>query len=60
VEDVRDFIGADSLAYLTREDMVAATGRQADEFCLACFDGHYPIQIPGTVKSGKMALEADS
>jgi amidophosphoribosyltransferase len=60
VEDVRDFIGADSLAYLTLGDMVAATGRGADEFCLACFDGEYPIEIPGTVKSGKMALENKS
>jgi amidophosphoribosyltransferase len=58
VEEVRDFIGADSLAYLSVEDMVSATGRRADEYCLACFTGEYPIEIPDAVKKGKMALEA--
>ena len=57
VEDVRDFIGADSLAYLSLEDMVEATGRAAEDFCLACFDGEYPMEIPETVRRGKMALE---
>ncbi len=57
VEEVRDFIGADSLAYLSREDMVAATGRRPEDFCLACFDGEYPVEIPDSVKQGKMALE---
>jgi amidophosphoribosyltransferase len=58
VDEVRDFIGADSLAYLSVEDMVASTGRRADEYCLACFTGEYPIEIPEPVKKGKMALEA--
>jgi amidophosphoribosyltransferase len=57
VEEIRDFIGADSLAYLPFEDMVAATGRNAEDFCLACFDGSYPVEIPESVRAGKMALE---
>ena len=57
VDEVRDFIGADSLAYLSFEDMVAATGRPAEDFCLACFDGTYPIEIPEPVKRGKLRLE---
>ena len=57
VDEVRDFIGADSLAYLPFEDMVMATGRQPEDFCLACFDGHYPVEIPEAVKAGKLALE---
>jgi amidophosphoribosyltransferase len=59
VDEVRDFIGADSLAYLPFEDMVEATGRQAEDFCLACFDGRYPVEIPESVKAGKLALEPD-
>jgi amidophosphoribosyltransferase len=58
VETVRDFIGADSLSYLSLKAMVEATGVPADDFCLACFDGEYPIDIPQPVKRGKLALES--
>jgi amidophosphoribosyltransferase len=57
VEEIREHIGADSLAYLSVEDMVAATGRRADEYCLACFTGDYPVEIPEAIRRGKMALE---
>ncbi len=57
VEEIRQHIGADSLAYLSVEDMVAATGRCADEYCLACFTGDYPIQVPDAVRRGKLSLE---
>jgi amidophosphoribosyltransferase len=57
VEEIAEHIGADSLAYLSLEAMVAATGTCADDFCLACFNGEYPIDIPESVKSGKLALE---
>ncbi len=57
VEEIRAHIGADSLAYLSVEDMVAATGAPADSYCLACFTGDYPIAIPDAVRRGKMALE---
>ncbi|MDZ4654967.1 MAG: amidophosphoribosyltransferase [Coriobacteriia bacterium] len=57
VEEVREFIGADSLAYLPVEEMVAATGAPYDDYCLACFTGDYPIEIPESVKAGKLSLE---
>ncbi|MFL5797170.1 MAG: amidophosphoribosyltransferase [Actinomycetota bacterium] len=46
VEEVREFVGADSLAYLELEDLVEATGSRSGEFCRACFDGYYPVPIP--------------
>jgi amidophosphoribosyltransferase len=46
VEEIRDFIGADSLAYLTLPALLEATGAPADTFCRACFDGEYPIPVP--------------
>jgi amidophosphoribosyltransferase len=58
VEEIREHIGADSLAYLSVEDMVAATGAPADSYCLACFTGDYPIEIPASVREGKMVLES--
>src|SRR5207244_3547673 len=36
VEEVRAFIGADSLAYLSLESLVDATGSPSDRFCRAC------------------------
>ncbi len=60
VEETRAFIGADSLAYLPLEDLVASTGRPAGEFCRACFDGEYPIEVPESVRRGKLALEPNA
>jgi amidophosphoribosyltransferase len=60
VEEIREHIGADSLAYLSVDDMVAATGSPADAYCLACFTGDYPIEIPDSVRKGKMALESSA
>lgn len=57
VEEIGEHIGVDSLAYLSLDDMVAATGRTSPEFCLACFDGEYPIDIPEGIRRGKLALE---
>jgi amidophosphoribosyltransferase len=55
VEEIRRFVGADSLGYLSLDGMVAATGAPKDDFCRACFDGEYPIEVPGGV--GKFLLE---
>ncbi len=55
VEEVRAFVGADSLGYLSMEGMVGATGAPKGEFCRACFDGEYPIEIPE--HAGKFLLE---
>jgi amidophosphoribosyltransferase len=53
---VRDFVGADSLAYLSLESLVKATGAPRDSFCRACFDGHYPVPV-GEDEPSKFALE---
>ena len=46
VEEIRTFIGADSLAYLSLDGLVASTGSPANAFCRACFDGRYPVPVP--------------
>jgi amidophosphoribosyltransferase len=55
VEEIRAYVGADSLGYLSQEGMIEATGRPASEFCAACFDGEYPIPVPE--QAGKFVLE---
>lgn len=44
VDEIRDFLGADSLHYLTLEGLVASVPTTAT--CSACFSGKYPIAVP--------------
>lgn len=48
IEEIRAEIGADSLAYLTVEELMAGFGFGAEDshpFCNACFTGHYPTEV---------------
>ena len=45
VEEIRDFIGLDSLSYLSIDNLVKATDIPREDLCLACFDGKYPVPI---------------
>lgn len=57
IEEIREHIGADSLAYISIEGMVASTSRDADEFCLACFNGDYPVEFTSSMNGNKLAYE---
>jgi amidophosphoribosyltransferase len=57
VAEIAQHIGVDSLAYLSWEGMLRATGREPNSFCSACFTGDYPIAIPDPLKRAKLALE---
>ncbi len=37
-------LGLDSIYYLSKEGLVEATGLTKKDFCLACFDGKYPVK----------------
>jgi amidophosphoribosyltransferase len=58
LEEIRTFIEADSLGYLSEEGLLAAV-EKADEprnlYCTACFTGQYPVKLDAT-----KAAEADS
>ena len=45
-ENICRVIGADTLAFVSIDDMIAATDRPADSLCAACFDGYYPLGLP--------------
>ncbi|PAT09919.1 amidophosphoribosyltransferase [Corynebacterium hadale] len=45
-ESIRTMIGADSLAFVPIDDMIAATNHPAENLCAACFDGNYPLGLP--------------
>ncbi len=60
VPELRDFLGLDSLYYLSQEGMLAATGISDPEnhFCKACYDGCYPVEFDQHLS--KHCLEADA
>jgi amidophosphoribosyltransferase len=58
VEGVRRSIEADSLSYVSLEGLEAASMQPHDQLCRACFDGHYPVQLPSPQHRGKNLLEA--
>jgi len=43
-EEIAHYLGLDSLHYLSLDGLVKATGLTREKFCLACFDGKYPIE----------------
>jgi amidophosphoribosyltransferase len=55
VDEIRDYIGATSLAYLSHDGLVAATRRPENELCRACLTGNYPTAVPS--QSGKLRFE---
>ncbi|MEG3437528.1 amidophosphoribosyltransferase [Pannus brasiliensis CCIBt3594] len=57
VLEIQQQIGVDSLAYLSQEGMLKATGEDPANFCTACFNGDYPIPVPDAVKRSKLMLE---
>jgi amidophosphoribosyltransferase len=60
VEEIRELIGADSLAYVTLDGLVAATNQPASGLCKACFTGSYPVALPDPGHRGKAMLETGS
>jgi len=51
IEEIRKYLDADSLHYLSQEGMVQATGLPKASFCMACYDGNYPVAYdPGVDK----------
>jgi amidophosphoribosyltransferase len=57
VPEICDFIGADSLGYLSLDGLVRAVGLPHNLFCTACFTGDYPI--PVQLEMDKLELETD-
>jgi amidophosphoribosyltransferase len=57
LEEIREFVGADSLAYLSIAGVLGALELPREQFCFACFDGQYPVPVPYDVASHKFILE---
>jgi amidophosphoribosyltransferase len=55
VEEIRELIGATSLAYLSHDGLVEATKRPESALCRACLTGEYPTPVP--VEQAKLRFE---
>jgi len=56
IPEIREFIGADTLGYLSLDGLVSAVGLPKENLCQACLTGNYPI--PVQLEMDKLALEA--
>ena len=65
--EIRRYLNADSLHYLSQEGMVKATGLDKSRFCMACYDGNYPVTYDPTLdkhiierRNGRVSTLTDS
>jgi amidophosphoribosyltransferase len=56
ITEIRASIGADSLGYISLDELTAATSLPAGQLCRACFDGNYPLPVSDDER-GKHVLE---
>ena len=45
IDEIKDFINADSLYYLSLDGLVKSTS-STNNYCLACLNGDYPMEVP--------------
>jgi amidophosphoribosyltransferase len=45
-EEIREFIEADSLAYLSLEGLLKSVTPEGGSYCTSCYTGHYPVAFP--------------
>ncbi|MDF2503905.1 MULTISPECIES: amidophosphoribosyltransferase [Clostridium] len=55
VEEIREFIGADSLAYLSIDSLLKSLGEK-NNFCLGCLKGVYPVSAPMEVEKERFEV----
>ena len=58
IDEIREFIGADSLSYLSIGGVLDAIDLPRDRFCFACFDGNYPVPVPYDVGQPQVPARA--
>ncbi|WP_116245747.1 amidophosphoribosyltransferase [Nocardiopsis sp. FIRDI 009] len=56
VDEIAESVGADSLAYVDLDELIAASEVPKNDLCRACFDGVYPIEVADDAR-GKYLLE---
>jgi len=63
LEEIRKYVQADSLAYLSLDGLLAAVGRDSGSYCTSCYTGQYPVEFPrdaGQYLQLSLKLQADA
>jgi amidophosphoribosyltransferase len=60
VDQIRDYLDVDTLAYLSLDRLVAATGAVGAGFCDACFSGQYPTEVGEGYDKNVLEVDADT
>jgi amidophosphoribosyltransferase len=59
ISEIKQTIGADSLAYVSMQGLVGSTGLPKSKLCRACFDGEYPVDPPEALMQESPLLELE-
>ena len=46
LDEIRKYIDADSVGYLSLEGLLSSVGRQRTSYCTSCYTGQYPVAFP--------------
>jgi amidophosphoribosyltransferase len=61
LDEIRDYLEADSLAYLTIDGLLSAVGSQRGSYCTSCYTAVYPVDFPRDQASYlQLVLKLDS
>jgi amidophosphoribosyltransferase len=61
LEEIRSFLEADSIGYMSLEGLLTAVGSQRRSYCSSCYTGIYPVEIPRDEATYlQLALKLDS
>jgi amidophosphoribosyltransferase len=60
IEEIRSYLDADSVAYLSLEGLMRSVGDGGNRYCSSCYTGQYPVAFPRDEKSYlQLALKLD-
>ena len=51
LDEIRRYIGADSLGYLSLEGLLSSVGQARSSYCTSCYTGEYPVAFPRNEKA---------
>jgi len=46
IDEIREFLEADSVAYLSLEGLLSAVNTERTSYCTSCYTGNYPVPVP--------------
>ena len=61
LDEIRDFLGADTVGYMSLEGLLTAVGSARRSYCSSCYTGMYPVEIPRDERTYlQLALKLDT